>query len=103
MPPSKFVRLTEEEDIGLRQIEQDPYLKPKVRLRAQVLRLSQRGYNVRSIAAYTGRSPQSAGRDLGRWEERGFAASPMGRLRATLRAQRAVGCSNEGRERERGR
>ncbi len=73
MPPSRFVRLTEEEDIRLRQIEQDPYLKPKVRLHAQVLRLSHRGYNVRSIAAYTGRSPQSVGRDLGRWEERGFA------------------------------
>lgn len=36
-----------------------------------MLRLSHRGYNVRSIAAYTGRSPQSVGRDLGRWEERG--------------------------------
>ena len=72
MPPSRFVQLTEEEDIRLRQIEQDPYLKPKVRLRAQVLRLSQRGYNMRSIAAYTGRSPQSVGRDLDRWEERGL-------------------------------
>jgi transposase len=28
---------------------------------------------MRSIAAYTGRSPQSVGRDLGRWEERGLA------------------------------
>src|SRR3954453_4492199 len=73
MRPSRFIRLTEEEDIRLRQIEQDPSLKPKVRLRAQVLRLSHRGYNVRSIAAYTGRSPQSVGRDLGRWEERGLA------------------------------
>ena len=73
MPPSRFIRLTEEEDIQLRQIEQDPHLKPKVRLRAQVLRLSHRGYNMRSIAAYTGRSPQSVGRDLGRWEERGLA------------------------------
>lgn len=73
MPPSRFVRLTEEEDFRLRQVEQDPYLKPKVRLRAQVLRLSHRGYNVRSIASYTGRSPQSVGRDLGRWEEHGLA------------------------------
>src|SRR3954467_9278059 len=73
MPPSMFVRLTEEEDSRLRETEQDPYLKPKVRLRAQVLRLSHRGYNMRSIASYTGRSPQSVGRDLGRWEERGLA------------------------------
>lgn len=28
---------------------------------------------MRAIAAYTGRSPQSVGRDLGRWEERGLA------------------------------
>jgi transposase len=73
MPSSRFVRLTEEEDIRLRQIEQDPYLKPKVRLRAQVLRLSHRGYNMRSIAAYTARTSQSVGRDLDRWEERGLA------------------------------
>jgi transposase len=73
MPPSRFVRLTDQEDIRLRQIEQDPHLKPKVRLRAQVLRLSHRGYNMRSIASYTARSPQSIGRDLSRWEERGIA------------------------------
>jgi transposase len=73
MPPSRFVRLTEQEDIRLREIEQDPLLKPKVRLRAQVLRLSHRGYNMRSIASYTARSPQSIGRDLDRWEERGLA------------------------------
>jgi transposase len=71
MPSSRFVRLTEEEDIQLREIEQDPYLKPKVRLRAQVLRLSHRGSNMGKIAAYTGRSTQSVGRDLDRWEERG--------------------------------
>ena len=71
MPPSRFVRLTEEEDARLRGIEQDPHLKPKVRLRAQVLRLSHRGSDMEAIASYTGRSPQSVGRDLDRWEERG--------------------------------
>src|SRR5215210_6751000 len=54
MPPSRYIRLTEEEDVRLRQIEQAPhYFKPKVRLRAQVLRLSHRGSNVRTISAYT--------------------------------------------------
>lgn len=72
MTPSRFIRLTEEEDLQLRHIEQDSYLKLKVRLRAQVLRLSSRGYNLRSITAYTGRSPQSVGRDLDRFCERGF-------------------------------
>jgi transposase len=74
MPPARFVRLTpeEEEDDRLREIEQDPLLKPKVRLRAQVLRLSNRGEGVERIAAYTGRSPASVLRDLDRWEERGL-------------------------------
>jgi transposase len=72
MPPARFVRLTPEEDDRLREIEQDPLLKPKVSLRAQVLRLSGRGEGVERIATYTGRSPSSVLRDLERWEERGF-------------------------------
>jgi transposase len=72
MPPSRCIRLTEEEDVRLREIEQAPYFKPKVRLRAQVLRLSHRGSNMRTISAYTGRSRASIGRDLDRWEQRGF-------------------------------
>ncbi len=71
MPSSRRIELTEEEDIQLREIEQDPYLKPKVRLRAQVLRLSHRGSSMSAIASYTGRSPQSVGRDLDRWAQRG--------------------------------
>src|SRR5215210_571144 len=72
MPPSRHIRLTAEEDVRLREIEQAPYFKPKVRLRAQVLRLSNRGSNVRTISAYTGRSRASIARDLDRWEGRGF-------------------------------
>lgn len=72
MPPSRHIRLTEEEDAQLREIEQDPYLKPKVRLRAQVLRLSNGGSNMEKIASYTGRSPASIARDFDRWSERGF-------------------------------
>lgn len=66
------MRLTPEEDARLREVEQDPLLKPKVRLRAQVLRLSGRGEGVERIASYTGRSQASVLRDLGRWEERRF-------------------------------
>ena len=72
MPASRYIRLTEEEDTQLRQIEQAPYFKSKVRLRAQVLRLSHRGSNMRTISAYTGCSRASIARDLERWEERGF-------------------------------
>jgi hypothetical protein len=87
MPPSRYIRLTEEEDARRRRIEQDPYLKPKVRPRAQVLRLSHRGSNVRTIASYTGRSEARASdatSTAGRSEvSRGW---PTVRLRATRRA-----------------
>jgi transposase len=72
MPTSRFVRLGPEEDHQLQEIEQDPFLKPKVRLRAQVLRLSSRGESAERIAAYTGRSRASVCRDFDRWEQRGF-------------------------------
>jgi transposase len=72
MPPSRYIRLTDEEDARLREIEQDPYLKPKVRLRAQVLRFSNRGSNMAKIASYTSRSPASIARDFDRWSERGL-------------------------------
>jgi transposase len=72
MPPSRYIRLTEEEDVRLREIEQAPYFKPKLRLRAQVLRLSHRGSNMQTISAYTGRSRASIARDLDRWEQQGF-------------------------------
>jgi transposase len=72
MPPSRCIKLTEEEDNQLREIEQDPYLRSKVRLRAQILRLSNRGSNIRAIASYTGRSRASVARDLDRWSERGL-------------------------------
>ena len=83
MPPSRYIRLTDEEDVRLREIEQAPYFEPKVRLRAQVLRLSHRGSNVQTISAYTGRSRASIGRDLDRWKSEASRASSMGGLRAT--------------------
>ncbi len=79
MPPSRHIRLTEEGDARLREVEQDPYLKPKVRLRAQVLRLSNRGSNMEKIASYTGRSPASVARDFDRWTERGLEGLADGR------------------------
>src|SRR5919199_6746538 len=86
MPPSRHIRLTEQEDARLREIEQAPSFKPKVRLRAQVLRLSHRGSDVRTISAYTGRSRASIARDVetaGKGEA--SRASSMGGLRAIRR------------------
>jgi transposase len=95
MPPSRHIRLTQEEDAQLREIEQDPYLKPKVRLRAQVLRLSNRGSNMEKIASYTGRSPASIARDFDRWRERGLegladGAAPGNPPRITQEARRLM-------------
>ncbi len=56
----------------MREVEQNPYFKTKVRLRAQVLRLSHRGSNMSAIASYTGRSRASVARDLGRWSGQGI-------------------------------
>jgi transposase len=64
--------LEPEQDARLREVEQDPLLRQKVRPRAQVLRLSGRGESVERIAAYTGRSRMSVCRDLDRWEQRGL-------------------------------
>lgn len=47
-------------------------MRSKVRLRAQVLRLSGRGESIKRIRAYTGRSEASISRDLDRWEDRRF-------------------------------
>src|SRR5215204_2615017 len=93
MPPSRCIKLTEEEDNQLREIEQDSYLKPKVRLRAQVLRLSNRGSNIRAIASYTGRSRASIARDLDRWRRWGSegladGSAPGNPPRITQKARR---------------
>src|SRR5688572_8001865 len=95
MPPSRHIQLTQEEDAQLREIEQDPYLKPKVRLRAQVLRLSNRGSNMETIASYTGRSAASIARDFDRWRERGLegladGAAPGNPPRITQEARRLM-------------
>jgi len=71
MPTLRFIGLEAEEDARLREIEYDLHIKPRVRLRAQVLRLSNWGATIEQIAAYTSRSRVSVGRDFDRWEERG--------------------------------
>jgi hypothetical protein len=85
MPPSRHIQLTKEEDDQLREIEQNPHLKPKVRLRAQVLRLSGRGSNIEAIASYTGRSPASIARDLDRYSQRGVEGLADGSVHLATR------------------
>lgn len=73
MTASRFIQLTDDDDTRLRDVEQNAHLKPKVRLRAQVLRRSYRGDTITQIASYTGRSAASISRDFDRWQARGMA------------------------------
>ena len=87
MPTARFIRLTAEEDDMLRKMEQNPQLRAKVRQRCQVLRLSNQGWKVGQVAAYTGRSDTSIGRDFDRWKRgsvAGLANSPPPGNSATL-------------------
>lgn len=61
-----------EQDERLRRLEMSSHIKPKVRLRAQVIRLNAAGWSRRQIAKHTGRSYNSINRDIQRWCERGL-------------------------------
>lgn len=66
------IKLSEQEDKKLLEIEKAEHFKSKVRLRASVLRLSNQGWRVPKIAAYLGRGDESIRRDLKRWHEHGL-------------------------------
>lgn len=68
----QHLRLSSEEDQQLRRIEQSPHIKPKVRVRASVLRLNAAGWSRRDLAKHTGRSYATICQDLKRWSERGI-------------------------------
>src|SRR5215213_5710550 len=102
MPPSRYVRLTDEEDERLRQIEQDAYLNPKVRLRAQVLRLSARGESAERITLYTARSKASTCATSTASSSGVSRDWPMGVLRAERRVspkRRGLSCGRSSRRR----
>lgn len=65
------ITLSEAEDKQLQHIEANEALHKKVRLRAQVVRLSHRKLSAEEMAVYLGRSYRSVLRDLQRWEARG--------------------------------
>jgi len=67
-----FIRLTPEEDARLRELENNPLIHPKVRLRALEIRLSAQGWTAPKIAEFVGRGHSTVLLDLGRWLERGF-------------------------------
>ncbi len=76
---SQHLSLSHEEDEQLRRFEQSEHLRPKVQLRAQVMRLNAAGWSRRRIAQHTGRTYGTICQDLKRWHERrveGLADAP---------------------------
>lgn len=76
---SQHLTLSDEEDEQLRRFEQSKHMRPKVRLRAQVVRLNAAGWSRRRIASHTGRTYGTVCQDLKRWHERraeGLADAP---------------------------
>ncbi len=67
-----YVELTSEEDNKLREIEQSRHLNCKVRLRAQMLRLSHQGWTMQQIARYVQCSVKTVERTFKRWGEGKF-------------------------------
>lgn len=70
---AKHVQLTTEEDNQLYPLEQQPGIRSKVRLRAQVVRLSAKGWTIPQLAEHFHRHPESIRQDLRRWERLGVA------------------------------
>ena len=63
--------MSNDEDEQLRHFEQSRHFRPKVRLRAQVVRLNAAGWSRRRIAQHTGRTYGTICQDLKRWHEHG--------------------------------
>lgn len=68
----QHLKLTPEQDEQLRGLEMSPHVKPKIRLRAQVIRLNAAGWSRRQIATHTRRTYGTICQDLKRWGERGL-------------------------------
>ena len=72
-PPTRHITLTDEQDLQLHQLEQSPFVKIKVRLRATIIRLNAVGWTVPDISQHHHRNQQSIHNDLDRFEESGMA------------------------------
>lgn len=67
-----FAKLTVEQDKQLQELELNPLINAKVRLRASILRLSNQGFNVAKLSQHFNRSIQSIHNDFKRWQELGI-------------------------------
>ncbi len=77
--PLRLLRLTPDQDEALRELELNPLINAKVRLRASIVRLNHAGWGVPRLVAHFGRNPQSIHNDLDRFEQFGVAGLADGK------------------------
>ena len=70
--PNRFIELSEAENEKLRVLEQNPHVHAKVRLRAQILRLSHKGMSMRGIGQYVGKGYDMVKSTFTRWETESY-------------------------------
>ncbi len=68
----RYIELSQEEDEQLRAIEQSPHMNKKVRLRSQMIRLSNQRWKMSRIAGYVGCHVRTVGAALNAWVSRKF-------------------------------
>ena len=69
----RFIELSEAENEQLRVLEQNACINAKVRLRAQILRLSNQGMSLEQLSEQVVRNYETLRRTFDRWEREGYA------------------------------
>lgn len=69
---NRIITLSKEENEKLRGLEQNAHIHRKVRLRAQILRLSHEGMSMQGIGEYVGKSYDTVRSTFSRWESEGY-------------------------------
>lgn len=75
--PTRYLRLSPEQDLILRNLELSPLVNTKVRLR--ISRLNNNGWNAKKLAHHFNRNQQSIHNDLDRYEKQGLAGLSDGK------------------------
>lgn len=83
MPAPLKIHLSEKEDRELLEFQKIDAIPPRVRERAEIIRLNHHGWTVAAIAKYKQKSPQTVRTSLHRWSNQGMKGlwEKMGRGR----------------------
>ncbi len=69
----RYIALSEAENEKLRALEQNAHINAKVRLRAQILRLSNQGMSLGQLSEHVAKNYETLRRTFDRWERAGYA------------------------------